>query len=238
MVNKLFPLNLHQACVAKKGKPLIGPVNLTLQATGCTLLLGPNGAGKTTLLRLISGLERLSSGHLNWACNQHTARERMGFVSQQPIMMHRSVMGNLTYPLRLRRAKPKAARAQAEQAAEEIGLTNALSRPALSLSGGEQQKLALARALITTPALLLLDEPSASLDGRATREIEHMISRAITAGTRVLMSSHDLGQARRLADDVVFLVGGRVIQHSAAPSFFEKPGSRQARAYLKGDIVE
>jgi tungstate transport system ATP-binding protein len=119
-----------------------------------------------------------------------------------------------------------------------IGLTDAIDAPAQRLSGGEKQKLALARALICQPKLLFLDEPSANLDGRSTREIERILIDARDAGTRIILATHDLGQARRLANDAVFLLSGQVHEAGPAETFFATPKMPETKAFFAGDIVE
>ncbi|MCK8464709.1 ATP-binding cassette domain-containing protein [Aliiroseovarius sp. S1339] len=238
MVSKLFPLVVEGASVRRGRKVLVGPVDLIQEGQGVTIVIGPNGAGKTSLLRMLHGIARLGSGSINWACDDIEARRRQAFVFQSPIIMRRSVLGNLAYPLRLTGMSRTDANARATAAAHEVGLGDMLARPAPFLSGGERQKLALARALITKPELLFLDEPCASLDGRATREIEAILIRTSAAGTRLIMSTHDMGQARRLATEVLFLLNGKIHEHGSAEQFFAGPETAQANAFLKGDIVE
>jgi tungstate transport system ATP-binding protein len=187
---------------------------------------------------MLHGIARLGGGSITWSCDPLEARQKQAFVFQHPIMMRRSVLGNLIYPLRLAGVARGEVRQRAAQAAQEVGLGNALERPAPFLSGGERQKLALARALITEPDLLFLDEPCASLDGRATREIEEILMRAAASGTRLIMSTHDMGQARRLATEALFLLNGNIHEHGPASEFFAEPQTPQAIAFLKGDIVE
>jgi len=238
VVSALFPLIVEDALVKRRGKVLIGPVDLTLHEQGVTMVIGPNGAGKTSLLRMLHGIVRLRSGRIAWACSKSEARRKQAFVFQQPIMMRRSVLQNLIYPLRLAGITRSEARDTAAKAAADIGLGDMLDRPAPFLSGGERQKLALARALITEPDLIFLDEPCASLDGRAIREIEEILSQARDRGTRLIMSTHDMGQARRLATDVLFLLNGTIHEKGPAHEFFARPDTAQARAFLRGDIVE
>ena len=190
------------------------------------------------MLRLLHGAARLSSGTIRWACPTEQARHHQAFVFQKPVMLRRTVLENLTYPQRVRGAGRGPARAAAERWAARVGLREMLDRAATALSEGEKQKLALARALIVAPRLVFLDEPCAALDGRATREIEQILEEARAAGTRFIMSTHDMGQARRLADEVIFLRAGRVEEHSPAAQFFDAPASAGARAFLRGDIVE
>ena len=238
MVSALLPLTLAGAAVHKRGKRLIGPVDLVLEGQGLTAVIGPNGAGKSTLLKALHGLERLSAGSVSWACPRADALHRQSFVFQTPVMLRRSVLDNLAYPLRLTGTPRSTARDAAAGWCARIGLAGMEGRAATVLSGGEKQKLALARALITAPDLLFLDEPSASLDGRATREIEALLMVATHAGTRIVMATHDMGQARRLARNVVFLRGGMIHEQGAAPEFFDAPTTDAAKAFLAGDIVD
>jgi tungstate transport system ATP-binding protein len=237
MVN-LFPLKVRGAVSARRGKVLVGPVDIDLQGAGTTVVMGPNGSGKTTFLRLLHGAARLSKGQIEWSCDKVQAQRNQAFVFQQPVMLRRTVLENLIYPLRMRGVPRASAIIEAEDWAARVGLADMLPRNATNLSGGEQQKLALARAMITKPKLLFLDEPTASLDGRATREIEEVIRSARAQGTHLILSTHDLGQARRLADEVLFLLHGQVHEHANAQIFFDAPETAQARAFLRGDIVE
>jgi tungstate transport system ATP-binding protein len=234
----MFPLVVTGAEARRKGARLIGPVDLTLGGQGLTVVVGPNGAGKTTLLGLLHGTVRLAAGQISWQVPTEAARKAQSFVFQRPVMLRRSVVENLAYPLRIRGADRASAQKAAVSWAARIGLTGAEDRPATSLSGGEQQKLALARALITAPELVFLDEPTASLDGRSMREIETLLQEQRAAGTRIIMSTHDMGQARRLADEVIFLCGGKIVETGPATDFFETPQSALARAFLNGDILE
>ncbi len=238
MVSTLFPLAVRDAATRRRGKRLVGPVDLDWDGAGSCVVIGPNGSGKTTLLRLLHGIARLHEGKVTWACDTDTARRAQTFVFQRPVMLRRSVAENLMYPQRLA-GKPRAeARAVAEHWAKKVGLGDMIDRAATVLSGGEQQKLAIARALVCEPELVFLDEPTASLDGRATREIEDILRDCIASGTRVIMATHDMGQARRLAERVVFLLKGQVHETGPAAAFFDTPQTPAAQAFLNGDIVE
>lgn len=234
----ILPLELTNATAHMRGKKLVGPVSLSLAPEGFTMVIGPNGAGKTTLLRLMHGLQRCTKGHVKWAVPAAQARNRQGFVFQSPIMMRRNVADSLAYPLRLRGMSKADAQKKVAQCAGNFGLSALLENLAPLLSGGEKQKLSLARALITEPEILFLDEPCANLDGRATREIEDILQQVQARGTRLIMSTHDMGQARRLAGDVIFMMHGNVHEHASAESFFDAPTSPEAKAFLNGDIVE
>lgn len=234
----LFPLKVRGAMTARRGKVLVGPIDLDLQGVGITVVMGPNGSGKTTLLRLLHGAARLTSGQIEWACDETQARRNQAFVFQRPVMLRRTVLENLIYPLQMRGVSRALATEQANDWSVRVGLEKMLSRNATTLSGGEQQKLALARAMIIKPRLLFLDEPTAALDGRAMREIETVILAARAQGTQLILSTHDLGQGRRLADEALFMLHGRVHEHASASDFFDAPETVQAQAFLRGDIVE
>jgi len=180
------------------------------------------------------GIERVTSGTVTW---QHDDPSQHAFVFQSPIVLRRSVYENLAYPLRLiKTPKPEIAQS-VDHWLERIGLSDMRHSPALRLSGGERQKLAIARALIRKPQVLFLDEPCANLDGHATREIEALLQEASAAGTRLVMSTHDMGQARRLARDIVFMLGGKVHDVGDAETLFTHPTTKELAAFLRGDIV-
>ncbi len=238
MTSSILPLQLENTIVRKRGKTILDDVTVCLAPTGFTIVMGPNGAGKTTLLRLMHGLERTQGGSVNWSCNDEEARGRQAFVSQTAVIMRRSVVDNIAYPLTVRGIAKSTARKVAAKWANDIGLGGALDLEATNLSGGERQKLALARALISEPEVLFLDEPTTNLDGKSTREIETILQAAFDDGTRIVMTTHDIGQAKRLATDVVFLNRGTLCDRSSAEDFFGSTQSEPARAYLNGDIVE
>ena len=238
MVASILPLSVRGATVLRGGKALIEEVDFTLDGRGLTTVIGPNGAGKTTFLRMLHGLDRARKGTVEWACPQSVAQQRQAFVFQTPVMMRRTVLQNIEYPLRIRGAAKAEATRRAQDWVDRIGLSGRGGLQAVSLSGGEKQKLALARALITEPMVLFLDEPCSSLDGAATKDIEAMLQSAVASGTRVVMSSHDLGQAQRLSDEIVFMTKGRIKECQPAKTFFAAPETEEARAFLRGDIVE
>lgn len=238
MVASIFPMSAKDLTVRKGGRLLLDGVSLNLAGTGVTIVLGPNGAGKSTLLKTLHGMQRLVKGSITWAQPSSDAQERQAFVFQTPILMRRTVLDNVAYPLQVRGLSKTAAREKAATWLRQVHLEKALTQRAVDLSGGERQKMALVRALIRDPELLFLDEPSANLDGRATREIEDMLQATNAAGTRIIMATHDFGQARRLATDVIFLHKGHLLEHTPADVFFDTPQTPQAQAFLNGDIVE
>ncbi|MEM7301290.1 MAG: ATP-binding cassette domain-containing protein [Pseudomonadota bacterium] len=234
----IFPAHLKDLVVSKRRKVILGPLDCSLDVAGITIILGPNGSGKTTFLRLLHGLERPRAGTLTWSCETFEAQRKQAFVFQTPIIMRRTVIDNVAYPLRVRGSKTADARQAAFKMLEKVGLTGFAKQPAEFLSGGERQKMALARALIIEPELLILDEPTANLDGRATREIEDLLQTVNSQGTRILMTTHSVGQAQRLADEILYLYRGAIHERSGASNFFNRPQTAEAASFLRGEIVE
>ena len=238
MVDTILPAVADAVCVTKRGRRIIGPISHTFARQGVTVVLGPNGAGKTTLLRMLHGIERVSAGSITWQLPMAQAALRQAFVFQTPTILRRRVIDNIAYPMLVRGVPKTKAREAAARWATQIGLGAMQRRQARFLSGGEKQKLALARALIMRPDVLFLDEATTNLDGRSTREIEDMLKSAAATGTRIFLATHDLGQARRLATDVVFIYNGKLHDSGQAEAFFARPNTAEAAAYLQGDIVE
>lgn len=235
----ILPLRAERVKVVRKGRALLDLSEITVTGQGLTVIMGPNGAGKSLLLRILAGLVQPDSGRVFWgaALPNRRQRSRLGFVFQKPVLLRRSALANVTYPLKAAGLSRSAARERAIQALARARLDHLAERPARVLSGGEQQRLALARALALEPEVLFLDEPTASLDPASTLAIEEMIREARTAGTRSLLVSHDPGQARRLADKVIFMHHGQIVERGPAEAFFEKPQTREAEAYLAGEIL-
>jgi tungstate transport system ATP-binding protein len=228
----ILPLRLDKASFAVAGRPIIEPVTLELEAGPSTIILGPNGAGKSVLMRLMHGLLAPSSGTIAWSGAD--PRRRQAMVFQRPVMLRRSALQNIVYAVEAAGVGDSARLAR--EALEEVGLGPLAHRPARVLSGGEQQRLALARAWALHPEVLFLDEPTASLDPSATREIEALIRAFDGAGTKIIMSTHNLGQARRLGDEVLFLDRGRVVERAPVDRFFTQPASAEAAAFVKGEL--
>ena len=206
---------------------IIKQVSLDIDRGPSTIILGANGAGKSVLMRLMHGLLAPSAGTVSWRSSG-----RQAMVFQRPVMLRRSALANVAYALKLAGQDQSAAR----EALEEVGLAHLAHRAARVLSGGEQQRLALARAWALHPEVLFLDEPTASLDPSATREIEMIIRAFDTAGTKIVMATHNLGQARRLADEIIYLHQGRVLERAPADKFFSQPASAEAAAFIKGEL--
>ena len=238
MVKSPLSVSLDSVVVRRDGKLVLGPLNLDMETRGITVVLGPNGAGKTTFLKVLHGVERISDGEMHWSVANVQAREEQAYVFQSPIVLRRSVAQNLAYPLKLIGTVKSEISMRVSLWARKIGLEDALDFPATRLSGGEKQKLAIGRALIRMPKVLFLDEPCANLDGRSIREIEELLHEATLAGTSIIMTTHNLGQAKRLADSVLFLLGGRLHEQSPASVFFNIPSTSEAQSFLNGDIIE
>jgi tungstate transport system ATP-binding protein len=211
---------------------IIQRMTLEIGAGPSTLILGANGAGKSVLMRLMHGLLVPSAGRVTWSGAEPQRHQAMVF--QRPVMLRRSALANVAYALEVAGARDPSGTAR--EVLAEVGLSALAHRPARVLSGGEQQRLALARAWALHPQVLFLDEPTANLDPGATREIEALIRAFDGAGTKIIMSTHNLGQARRLGDEVLFLHQGRLVERASADAFFAKPASEEAAAFIKGEL--
>ncbi|MBV1695349.1 MAG: ATP-binding cassette domain-containing protein [Hyphomicrobiales bacterium] len=220
---------LDRVTVRSGDVAMLAELSLSISSGAPTAIVGPNGAGKTTLLRLLMGLIEPGEG----ACE--IASHRRAFVFQKPVMLRRSAAGNVAFALRA--AGAEATDDRIGRLLDRVGLRMLADRPARRLSGGEQQRLALARALARDPELLLLDEPTASLDPAQTRVVEDVIAAVAADGVKVVVATHDLGQARRLAADVVLLVSGHVAEHAPTATFFNTPASEAARRFIAGDLL-
>jgi len=234
----ILPLALDGVSLQGGGRLLLDDITLSIEGGLRTAILGPNGAGKSLLLRVCHGLVPPSAGRVRWlGPDAGEARRRQAMVFQDPVMLRRSVRANVAYGLRLRGVGRAARKARIDEMLERTGLTDLARRPATVLSGGEQQRLALARAWALAPEILFLDEPTASLDPGATAAVETVIEAMHRAGCKIVLTTHDLGQARRMADEVIFLHRGRVAEHAPAGAFFDGPASETARAFLDGRLL-
>ncbi len=233
-----LPLVLEHVGFEAGGQRLIDDVSLTLNAGARTVILGPNGAGKSLLLRLCHGLIRPTAGRIRWASDDPARlRREQAFVFQRPVLLRRSAAANVGYALAVAGVPRAERRRRVDAVLAQVGLAQIADRPARVLSGGEQQRLALARAWALEPKILFLDEPTANLDPAATRAIEAVIAAMGAAGVKIVMTTHDLGQARRQADEIVFLHKGRLLEHADAPRFFTHPGAPEARAFVAGELL-
>lgn len=231
----MFPIRIRDVRFRPNGRPVLDGVDLDLGDEGITMVLGPNGAGKSVLLRTLCGLITPSGGVIDWG---GTVRSGSGvmMVFQHPMMLRASVLANVAIALKPQGVARRERDLRAEAVLERVGLAGRRADSARQLSGGEQQRLALARAWLTKPRLLLLDEPTASLDPSATAEVERIVREIRTDGTRILMATHNLGQATRLGDDVVFMSAGKVREHAPVQRFFSRPASEEARLFIQGEL--
>jgi len=233
----ILPLRLEGVSYEAGGKRLIDSVTCDFQAGTRSVILGPNGAGKSLLLRLCHGLIRPSAGEISWALPQSVeVSHHQAMVFQRPVLLRRSAAANVAYPLRLRGVPVRERTQRVEEALARAGLSALAKQAARSLSGGEQQRLAIARAWVMAPEVLFLDEPTANLDPAAARAIEALIDGVHASGAKIVMTTHDLGQARRLADEILFLHRGHLLERAGAAAFFSNPHTAEASAFLKGDL--
>ena len=220
-------LELHGLGLTEGDVRILSGIDLKVGA-GRTAILGPNGAGKSTLLRLMHGLLHPSTGTVAWP-----APLTQAMVFQRPVMLRASVRANIEYGLALRGVPAGERQRKAQAALARVGLPELAQRQARKLSGGEQQRVALARAWALEPEVLFLDEPTASLDPASSREVERIIGEIAAGGTRIVMTTHNLGQARRLAEEVVYLEDGRLVEQTPADEFFRQPRTSSARDFIR-----
>ncbi len=236
----LFPLVVKDLCYLANNKVLIDQLTFSIERPGLSAIMGPNGAGKSLSLRLLHGLIAPSRGTISWAgvTNGSHVRARQAMVFQKPVLLRRTVRDNLVYALNINCSLDKSLHEELiGEALKRAGLTGHTTSPARRLSGGEQQRLAMARALMHRPALLFLDEPTSSLDPNATQAVEALIEQAVNQGTKVILVTHDIGQARRLSDEILFLNNGRLVEQGPTNEILSGPQSRAAQQYFSGEIV-
>jgi tungstate transport system ATP-binding protein len=237
----ILPLELRQIVFEARGQRLIKDLSCSFESRKRSIIIGPNGAGKSLLLRICHGLLSPTQGEVLWRGSEAQEKSdpaiHQAMVFQRPVMLRRSVKANVDYALYLRRIPKRQRKERIEEVLKKAGLLRLIDQPARTLSFGEQQKLALARAWALSPQVLFLDEPTASLDPSATHMMEEIIEAIRQAGTKIVMTTHDLGQARRLADEILFLHRGRLLEKSAAADFFERPENDLARAFLAGELL-
>lgn len=235
----ILPLVLEDVCFEAAGNRLLSDVSVRLDNGPRTVILGPNGAGKSLMLRICHGLLAPTSGRVHWHRRDpgKAAFRHQAMVFQRPVLLRRSVAANVEYALRLHGLARGPRKSTVENALRVVGLGPLGDRPARVLSTGEQQRLALARAWALRPEVLFLDEPTANLDPAATRAVEEIIGVFHRAGTKIVMTTHDLGQAHRMADEVLFFHRGRLVESSPAEAFFTRPRTPEAAAFVKGELL-
>ena len=233
----MLPLELNQLTFSVNGTPIINGISAKIEAGPRTIILGPNGAGKSVLMRLCHGLLEPTAGSIVWhGARNGDVRRRQAMVFQRPVMLRRSALANVVYGLRLAGKSRRESTLRAMDVLEVVGLEHQAGRAARVLSGGEQQRLALARAWALGPDVLFLDEPTANLDPASTQDIERIIQAIHASGTKIIMTTHNLGQARRLGDEIVFISNGRLMEHTPIDRFFKEPASSEAAAFIKGEL--
>jgi len=236
-VSSDLPIEFSEVNIDTGGLTILRQLSLVIAAGAPTVLIGPNGSGKTTLLRAAMGLIAPSSGRMTWGGYPQSSSLRRAIVFQRPVMLRRSAFGNLHYALAAVPVPRSARQRRANELLSLVDLGGLGDRPARRLSGGEQQRLAIARALAREPRVLFLDEPTASLDPAATKSIEELVRSVSASGVKVVMATHDLGEARRLAGDIVLLHRGTIVERAAADQFFNSPATKEARAFLAGELL-
>jgi len=231
----LLPIRIEGLSFRPGGRPVLKGLSAAITAPRITAVIGPNGAGKSVLLRLMDGLLTPDAGSIQFG-DRGADEVRRAFVFQKSALLRASVAQNVALALWPEGLPRLDAKQRIKEALHRVGLAERADDPARKLSGGEQQRLALARAWATRPELLLLDEPTANLDPGATEAIERLVSDMAQAGTTVILVSHNLGQVARLAEDVLVLSGGRAVEHGPTHAILKTPRTPEARAYLKGEL--
>ncbi|MCP4182768.1 MAG: ATP-binding cassette domain-containing protein [Hyphomicrobiales bacterium] len=217
---------------------LIHDISCSINTTGKIVVMGPNGAGKSLFLRLLAGLMKPTAGKITRGAHflEHNQNMNLSMVFQNPVLLRRSTRANIEYALQ----RMNISRQQRLQLiSSALGVARLEEKALISarrLSGGEQQRLALARAMVVKPKLLLLDEVTASLDPASTQIVETMIDEAANSGTKVVLITHDVRQAKRIADNILFIHQGKIFAYEPVRKFFRDPGSHEAQAYLDGKL--
>lgn len=232
-----LPLVLEDVTLRAREVTILDRVSLTFAAGAPTMLVGPNGSGKSSLMRVAMGLVPASGGRVSYGGRTDVPPTRRAIVFQRPVMLRRSAAGNLTYALAAAGMKRAERGAAAQELLDRVGLSALSERPARRMSGGEQQRLAIARALAKHPEILFLDEPTASLDPAATKATEDIIRTIAGQGIKIVMATHDLGEARRLGGEIVLMNRGRIVEAADTQTFFTSPKTDAARRFVAGELL-
>ena len=214
-------------------------ISLNLQGGKIIILLGVNGAGKSTLMRILSGLENADSGIIlfnNQGINAKALRQVSTLVFQKTAMFSMNVYDNLAYGLKIRKVPKEEIHKKICDALKAVRLSGFEKRRAKKLSGGEQQRIALARAFMLDSNILLLDEPTANLDPNSAAIIEKAIIAKKSSDRIIIMATHNLNQARRMADEIVHIHNGEIVETASPEDFFENPKSEVTRKFIKGEL--
>lgn len=237
-MTSILPLSLEEIQFRVDGRVLLEPLSVSFESEGRSIIIGPNGAGKSLTMRIAHGLLKPTAGRVVWKGGSSGAFAReQAMVFERPVLLRRSTLANVEYALARRGITGHEGRRKAVEALERTGLMELAQRNARVLSSGEQQRLALARAWAVEPQVLFLDEPTAALDPSATRTVEQIIQAIVEAGTKIIMITHDMAQARRLSDEILFFNRGKLVERAPTEQFFEAPESDDARAFVKGELL-
>lgn len=233
------PVSGRDLQLVRGGRLLVNVPRIDFADHKLTVIVGPNGAGKTLLIKLLAGVLSADQGSVTWndLSPSRTGYRRLSMVLQTPVLLRRSALANITFALQSAGIDRAEARPRALAVLEQAGLIHLAENSARLMSGGEKQRLVLARALAIDPEVLLLDEPVANVDPSSTLTIETMIADARDRGVTVVLVTHDLAQARRLADEILFMHRGEIVERGAASDFFTSPQTALARAFLNGEII-
>ena len=231
----MFPIHIEQLRFTPNGRPVLTGVDLDLGGEGISVILGPNGSGKSVLIRMLAGMERPDGGRITWKGSGVPAGQ-IAVVFQHPMLLRASVAANAALGLKPMGMSRSEVSTRVGEVLARVGLTHRAADSARLLSGGERQRLTLARAWAVRPRLLLLDEPTAALDPTATEAVEQIVREIRTDGAKIIMSTHNLGQAMRISDDIIFIEAGRVLEHSPSARFFSRPQSHEAKLFMQGEL--
>jgi tungstate transport system ATP-binding protein len=232
-----LPIVFDEVAILAGEMTILDRISLVFEPGSPTVLIGPNGSGKTTLLRAAMGLIPISRGRITWAGREASPPRRRAILLQRPVMLRRSAAGNIRYALGAAGVPRAEHDLRITELLSLVGLKDLARRPARQLSGGEQQRLALARALARDPAVLFLDEPTASLDPYATKAIEDIVRTVAARSVKVVMSTHDLGQAKRIGGQIVLLHRGRLMETGPTAEFLANPRTHEAKQFIVGELL-
>ncbi len=237
-MNSILPLKLKKITYKLNNNLILNNISLEIEKGKPKIILGSNGAGKTTLMRMCHGLIQPSSGQIQWQGNINQNKFRnQSMVFQRPIMLKRSVKKNLEYVLKIHNTPRNKILTLIDEILDLVNLKNQLNFPAYSLSNGEQQKLAIARSWLLKPEVLFLDEPTASLDPSSTQSLEEIIKTIVNSGSQIIMSTHNLAQAKRIEGEIIFLSKGEIIKHSSNEIFFKESKNKEIMSFLNNEKI-
>lgn len=234
-------IRVENLCMSFGGKQVLKNIKLEIMRGETFALIGPSGSGKTTLLRLLNFLDRPSRGELifNGASNTlNTQRRRMSLLFQTPCVFNASVCDNVAFGLKVRGFEKNTIERKVSDTLNLVGLSGMEKQNARTLSGGEAQRLAFARAIVYDPEILLLDEPTANLDPSNVAKIEEVIKRIKTEhGTTIVIATHNIPQVKRIADRVGVLLDGEMIEVNSVEGIFKAPKDARSRAFVNGEMI-